>query len=119
LEHAWCDPLSRIGAAAPRERVASGGIGAGEADQGGASVEDHEDGAEDAHQRAENLEHAVFGEDVEHLDTDNCGQEECEDRYGGLERGGVGGVGEAEAEQEEELVGEDPAQGVVVEETKR
>jgi hypothetical protein len=50
---------------------------------------------------------------------DNCGQEECEDRYGGLERGGVGGVGEAEAEQEEELVGEDPAQGVVVEETKR
>ena len=40
---------------------------------------------------------------------DNCGQDECEHRYRRLELRGVGGVGEAEAEEEEELVPEDPA----------
>lgn len=41
---------------------------------------------------------------------DNCGQEKCEDRYRRLECRGVGGVGEAEAEEEEELVPKDPGE---------
>lgn len=44
---------------------------------------------------------------------DDCGQEEREHRYRRLERRGVGGVGEAEAQEEEELVPEDPAAGKV------
>jgi hypothetical protein len=40
---------------------------------------------------------------------DDRGQEEREHRYRRLERRRVGGVGVAEAQEEEELVAEDPA----------
>ena len=40
---------------------------------------------------------------------DDCGQEKREHRYRRLERRGVGGVGVAEAQEEEELVPENPA----------
>lgn len=74
-EHGGCgQPLRRIGIAAPSAGQGSciGCSGASHPNQRRALVEDHQDGAKDAHGCAKNFDNPIFREDVDHLDAGQC-----------------------------------------------